>query len=454
MSEIKYQKLDTLLKYLKKSKIKAGEGKEEGKYPFYTSSAKLTKRIDIADYQDESIVLGSGGLASIHYIKQPFSTSTDCFVLTPIDENIDLKYVYYYLKSNIRLLEDGFKGVGLKHISKKYLSNIKIPIQSLENQRKISAFLTRLEKLIEKRQESIKLLDELIKSTFLDMFGDPVLNNKGWNKIQIKDSFSVKTGKTPSTKVKEYWDNGDINWANTSEVNKYIITDIDNKITMLAVKEYNLTIFPKNTILLAMYGQGKTRGKVALLEVESTINQAFCAIEPNEIYNTKFLLELLKNMYSIIRSFGRGGNQENLNLDIVKKIKIIKPPKSLQDKFARIVTKIEDTKKLYQNSLDELNNLFNSTAQKAFKGELDVSKIEFEQTQQKEAVMELDKEQILELIKKGNFDPKDYITSEQSYDDIRDMIIGTKGKTGLIDDGLVLQKFDEKLKKMTLKAKE
>ena len=369
MSEIKYQKLDTLLKYLKKSKIKAGDGKEDGKYPFYTSSAKLTKRIDTADYQDESIILGSGGLASIHYAKQPFSTSTDCFVLTPIDETIDLKYVYYYLKSNIRLLEDGFKGVGLKHISKKYLSNIKIPIQSLENQRKISAFLTRLEELIEKRKESIKLLDELIKSTFLDMFGDPVLNTKGWDKKILQNMMTIRRGASPRP-IKDFIGN-DIHWIKIGDGTKgdeLYITDTKEKIKMDG--KTKSVYLKEGSVIFA--NCGVSLGFVRILKIDGCIHDGWLSFEKidNETLNKIFLLKVINFSTKYLRRIASGGTQPNLNTSIMNKFKIIVPPKPLQDKFAKIVTKIEDTKKLYQNSLDELNNLFNSIAQKAFKGEV------------------------------------------------------------------------------------
>lgn len=454
MSEIKYQKLDTLLKYLKKSKIKAGEGKEKGKYPFYTSSAKLTKRIDIADYEDESIILGSGGLASIHYANQPFSTSTDCFVLTSICEDIDLKYVYYFLKTNIRILESGFKGVGLKHISKKYISNIKIPIQP-ENQRKISTLLTRLEKLIEKRQESIKLLDELIKSTFLDMFGDPVLNTKGWDIKTLNKFGDITTGNTPPRAINEYYNDKFIEWIKTDNILEDCIYPSEAKEYLSKSGLGKGRFVTEGAILVTcIAGSLKSIGNVCLLDRKVAFNQQINAIQPNENINSYFLYFMLKISQHYIQKQAGVGMKKIITKSVFQNIKFPLPSKSLQDKFASIMTKIEDTKNLYQNSLDELNNLFNSTAQKAFKGKLDVSKIDIEPTQQKEAVTMLDKNQILELIKQGNFDPKDYVTDEQSYDDIRDMIIGKKGKSGLIDEGLVVQKFDKKLKKMVLKVKE
>lgn len=462
MSEIKYQKLDTLLKFLPKSKIKAGDGQEAGKYPFYTSSAKLTKKIDISNYKDESIILGSGGVPSLHYCNEAFATSTDCFVLTKEDENIDLKYVYYYLKSNMRLLDDGFKGAGLKHISKKYVSNIKIPIQPLENQRKISTILTQIEALIQKREESIKLLDELIKSTFLDMF---VFNkeNESWDELNVSDLAMQKKG---SMRTGPF--GSDLLHSEFSESGDVAVLGIDNAVSnkflwkekrFITLEKYKTlkryTIYPNDIIITIMGTVGRTA--VIPNNIPLAINtKHLAAITPNlELINPYFLAYSLRENPLILRQIRKrtkGALMDGLNLTIIKNLKIKLPDKILQDKFASIVTKTEETKKLYQESLKELNQLFNSTAQKAFKGKLDLSKIDIEQTQEKEALKMLDKEQLLELIKQGGFDPKEYVNAEQSYDDIRDMIIGTKDKKGLIDDGLVAQEFDEELKKMVLKA--
>ncbi len=448
MSEIKYQKLDTLLKYLPKSKIKAGDGKDVGKYHFYTSSSKLKKFLDISNYENESIILGSGGLASLHYCNEAFSTSTDCFVLTTENDDFDLKYVYYYLKSNMRLLENGFKGVGLKHISKKYISNIKIPVQALENQRKISTFLTQIERLIQKREESIKLLDELIESTYLDMF---VFNEEreSWNEVNISDlamqeKGSMRTGPFGS----------DLLHSEFSEFGDVAVLGIDNAVSnkflwkekrFITLKKYETlkryTIYP-NDIIITIMG---TIGRTAVIpnDIPIAINtKHLAAITPNlEVVNPYFLAYSLRQDPDIkkqIKKKTKGALLDGLNLTIIKNLKIKLPKKNLQDKFADMVTQIEQSKITYQDSLKELNNLFNSTAQKAFKGELDISKIDIKQTQKKEALKMLDKEQVLELIKQGNFDPKDYVNAEQSYDSIRDMIFK------LLDDKNILHTLDIK----------
>ncbi len=125
------------------------------------------------------------------------------------------------------------------------------------------------------------------------------------------------------------------------------------------------------------------------------------------------------------------------------------PDKVLQDKFAEIVTQVEQTKTFYQNSLTELNNLFGSIAQKAFRGELDVSKIELIQKEQEEITMviKLDENKLLEEIKKGDFEVSKYVNEHQNYDAIKDMIFK------LIEDGKISQKFDYDSKKIILEVK-
>jgi type I restriction-modification system DNA methylase subunit len=121
--------------FLSKSKRQASYGKKEGLYPFYTSSQMCNKYCEIYDYEDECLIIGTGGNANIKYGNK-FSCSTDNFVLKCNNE-VNTKYIYYYLLTNIGILEKGFKGVGLKHISKEYLKNIKIHLPPIEKQQEI-----------------------------------------------------------------------------------------------------------------------------------------------------------------------------------------------------------------------------------------------------------------------------------------------------------------------------
>jgi type I restriction enzyme S subunit len=161
MPNIHFERFDKLLKFLPKSKIKAGDGQESGKYPFFKSGNDQSKFIDTAIFQGESLIIGDGGSANINFYDKKFSASDHCYVIQKNTQDIDIKYVYYYLKSNLQILETGFKGAGLKNISKKYISEIKIPLLPLQDQQKIAQLLTQIEELINKREESSNYLMSL-----------------------------------------------------------------------------------------------------------------------------------------------------------------------------------------------------------------------------------------------------------------------------------------------------
>lgn len=440
MSKIHFERFDKLLKFLPKSKIKAGDGLDSGKYPFFTSSATLSKFIDTFNYEDESLIFGSGGNASIHYCNQKFATSTDCFVVNQDSEDIDVKYVYYYLKSNIKILEDGFKGAGLKHISKKYISEIKIPLLSLQDQQKIAQLLTQIEELIKKREESIKLLDELTKSTFLDMFGDPVINPKKLKKEKIKKFGKIVTGNTPPRAEDKYYDNNFIEWVKTDNL-------FDDELFATGAKEYlseeGLRVGRKvkagSLLVTCIAGSVKSIGTSCLVDRDVSFNQQINAIEPYEDIDSYFLYQLFKVSKLYVQNQAGKGMKKIITKSTFEDILFPMPDKDSQKRFGEIFQNVYNLRIIYQNSLTELNNLFGSIAQKAFKGELDVSKIELIQKEQEEITMaiKLDEKRLLEEIKKGDFEASKYVNEHQNYDVIKDMIFK------LIEDGKISQELVE-----------
>ncbi|WP_457786632.1 restriction endonuclease subunit S [Geobacillus sp. Geo 8.1] len=230
--------------------------------------------------------------------------------------------------------------------------------------------LNKAQELIDKRKAQIEALDQLTQSVFLEMFGDPKTNPKNWDVIPLGELFEIKTGGTPSRENKNYWQNGKIPWVKTTEIKENTILVTEEYITEEGLRNSNAVLLPKNTILIAMYGQGKTRGRTAKLGIEATTNQACAAILPCKEHNPDFIWRQLMMQYQTLRDLGRGGNQPNLNLTLIKQFKIIVPPLSQQNTFAKIIQKIEFQKDLLQKSLVELENNFNSLMQRAFKGEL------------------------------------------------------------------------------------
>ena len=158
---VKYEKLGNICDFLQKSKRQASYGNKEVKYPFYTSGVSI-KRCDDCDYNEECIIVGDGGCANI-YIDTNFSCTDHNHIMKIINENIKIKYIYYYLLININILEYGFKGSTIKNLSKSYVQNIEIPIPSLEVQQKIVEQLDVIHKNIQTCKEQIVESKKIMK---------------------------------------------------------------------------------------------------------------------------------------------------------------------------------------------------------------------------------------------------------------------------------------------------
>lgn len=248
----------------------------------------------------------------------------------------------------------------------KLLKEIEVPIPSPSIQNQIVKELDTLQTIITKKKAQLIELDKLAQATFYEMFGDPVENEKGWETKLLGSISSIGTGATPNREKENIYFGGNIPWVKTTEVCGLDIYQTDETITEKALQETNCKLFPTNTILLAMYGQGKTRGQVGLLKTNAATNQACAAIVVKEKVNYKFLYLYLKLNYQYIRSLSRGGNQENLNLSLVKSITIIIPPLNLQNQFAKRIEAIEKQKALINQSISETQLLFDSAMDNYF----------------------------------------------------------------------------------------
>jgi len=144
----------------------------------------------------------------------------------------------------------------------------------------------------------------------------------GWGAIKINQVAEIFTGATPLKSNANYYENGSIPWVTSGSLNNEFVDSADNFVTDLALKETNLKLLPKHTLLVAMYGEGKTRGKCSELLIEATTNQAIAGIVLNEKYpiSRKFLKFYMFKNYADIRRQSSGGVQPNLNLSLVGNI--------------------------------------------------------------------------------------------------------------------------------------
>ncbi|MCP2037979.1 restriction endonuclease subunit S [Chryseobacterium sp. HSC-36S06] len=452
---MKTEKFNDLFFFGPKSKIKAGDGLKKGRFPFYTSSPILSKWIDTEQHFDEALVFGTGGLASIHYVNEPFSTSTDCLVaIAKTKKSFNVKFVFYYIFSNIQILEQGFKGAGLKHISKPYIQNLDIPLPNLEIQDKIVAILDKAKNLIEKRERTIEMSEELLRATFLDMFGDSILNPKGWTKVHLEFLCS-KIIDCPH-ETPEYIDGkSDYYCVRSSDIQRNYLDLKETKTVSQETYLGRISRHKPNKGEVIYTREGGRLGNAARVPENYNIclgQRMMLFIADKKVANNEFIWGLL-NSDSIkkqVINMSGGGAAPRINIRQLRTLEVIKPTVELQNLFASRVNKIDLVTDKFKQSLKEINNLFNSLSQKAFVGDLD-----FNTAVDLEVLLENDyqffKENsdvksiqlLLERLDKCELNEKKFYEQE-IYDKAKGFVFE------LLQEETVKQVFDEKTKRVKL----
>lgn len=274
--------------------------------------------------------------------------------ISTLDKKIDKDFLFYALKLPLKKIEKEIWQTTVKHLSTKHIRNIKINIPSIELQKEIANILSQVESLSYMHDSKIQILLELKAGLLSKIFTDITSNGNYIKSEKLGRITKIITGGTPNRSNPSYW-NGEIPWITTSEIRYKDIYDSKEKITDIGLKESSAKIIPKNSVLMAMYGQGVTRGRVAILRIESAINQACAAILPNEIVLPEYLFYFLTYKYEQIRNLAHGANQQNLNLDLIKNIEIPVLEKEQQRKLSEILMEIDNNLNLeiYQKTLYE-----------------------------------------------------------------------------------------------------
>lgn len=345
----------------KKSKIKAGDGLSLGKYKFFNSSNIQTKFYDEAQYNNEALIFGTGGNASIHYCNEPFSTSTDCIVFFAKRNDFSVKLVYQYLSGNIYILQNGFKGAGIKHISKEYIEDIELNLPALEKQYKIVETLDKVTHTIDICNQIIEKLDLLIKSRFSEMFSDidKILN--------ISDICSIITDGTHQPP--EFTQNGIpflfVSNIVTNEITynteKFILEETYNEL-------YKRTPIEIGDIVLSTVG---SYGHPAVVKSDKKFlfQRHIAYLKPiknivNSVYlHSAILSEKTQNQ---IECRVKGIAQKTLNLSELRKISVPVPPLEIQQKFAYFVEQVEKSKNKVKQVLERAETLKKSLIQEYF----------------------------------------------------------------------------------------
>ena len=360
------------------SKIPKEEYLDVGLYPIIDQGKEFiggfTNDETLIQNSSEPRIIFGDHTRVLKYVDFPFTIGADGVkVLELQSQQILLKYVYYYLRS-IKVPNAGYS----RHF--KFLKEVKIPLpETLTDQIKIAQILTQAEKLIAQRKESIALLDEYLKSTFLEMFGDPVRNEKGWEMLSGNDYLSKLTVGVVIKPASYYVDDGVIALRSLNiRPNRIHLDNLVYFSKPVSENELSKSILREGDVVFVRTGM---TGTAAIIPKELDGCNCIDLIitrPKGGVINPQYLVFFFNSHIGkrIVSDNEVGGIQKHFNIGALRKLKIPIPTLPLQTQFAQIVEKTEALKSQYQHSLRELEQLFGSLSQRAFKGELDLSRME------------------------------------------------------------------------------
>lgn len=288
---------------------------------------------------------------------------------------LDDGYLFHFLPSVLKKIEDATPFVTVKHLSAVDLKAETIPLPPIPEQRRIAAILDQADALRSKRREALAQLDMLTQSIFIEMFGDPVANPMGWQVVRL-GSHTVKmgSGSTPTGGDAAYKESG-ISLIRSLNVHdgEFIYKNLAHIDEQQAAKLANVNV-EANDVLLNITGASVARVCRAPSDVlPARVNQHVMIIRPKETLNSSFLERLLLTPQikrRLLQIGGAGATREAITKAQAEELRVIYPPIDIQLEFERRFSSLTTTEERMYQSLDTLNGLFSSLQHRAFRGEL------------------------------------------------------------------------------------
>ena len=354
---------------IKTGKLDANASSPDGKYPFFTCSREPL-RINTYSYDCECVLVAGNGDLNVKYYNGKFDAYQRTYI---IEENgagkLFMPYLYYFMDGYVEELRKLSIGGVIKYIKLGNLTDALIELPAIQSQRDIVDILTKAKDIIDIRKQELQSLDDLIKARFVEMFGDPVSNEKGWTTRPLLSMGSCKNGMNF-----HYDDSGvEINCLGVGDFKDYsIITDTQSLPTVslneMPSPEYLLR--DDDIVFVRSNGNKKMVGRsVAVYPgAAPTTFSGFCIRYRREDDSviTPYLLRVLKAESIRQKMYGRGANIQNLNQQTLSSLDIPVPPKTMQEQFASFVAQVDKSKFAVQKALDEAQKLFDSLMQKYF----------------------------------------------------------------------------------------
>ena len=341
-------------------KTKQNDYAEVGEFPIVDQGKAL-----IAGYTDDEaalckvplpVVIFGDHTRCLKFVDFPFGMGADGVKVLKPKAGLDAKFLYHYLRQ-IKLPDGGYD----RHF--KYLKRETVPLPPLEEQRRIAAILDQAEALRTQRRTALALLDSLTQSLFLDMFGDPVANPKGWPLEALKVLGKVSTGGTPPG-GRDGMFGGSIPFLTPGDLE----SDLPAKRTVTeSGAEHAVTVRAGAALVCCI---GATIGKSDIAIQRSAFNQQLNAVDWSSSIDDIYGLMALRALKPIIISRGASTTMPILKKSSFEQLQICVPPLPLQQTFATRIASIEALKATHRHALAALDALFASLQQRAFAGQL------------------------------------------------------------------------------------
>ena len=359
---------------VKTGKLDANASSGDGEYPFFTCSEQPL-RIASFSYDCECVLVAGNGDLNVKYYKGKFDAYQRTYIIESADaQALDVRFLFHFMSVYVEQLRAMSVGGVIKYIKLGYLTDAKIPLPPLAEQRRIAEVLDRAEALRAKRRAALAQLDSLTQSLFLDLFGDPATNPKGWPKATLGDVTEMVTGYP--FRSEEYVTNGDsvrlcrganilpgrVDWSDLARWPKSKTTGLD---------EFSLEA---GDVVIAMDRPWISEGfKIARVQPEdcpALLVQRVARLRGRKEMPNAFLFHLLNHPAFTRHCRPTETTIPHISPKDIRSFAFPVPPIALQREFARRVTAVEALKTAQRASLAELDALFATLQHRAFRGEL------------------------------------------------------------------------------------
>lgn len=358
---------------IKTGKLDANASEENGKYPFFTCAREIS-RINTFAFDCECVLVAGNGELNVKYYEGRFNAYQRTYVIESKDSQVlSTKYLYYFIDSYMEKLRNGAIGGVIKYIKLNHLTDIELPLPDLETQDKIVAVLDKAKSLIEKRQQTIYMFDELVRGTFLDMFGDPFINPIGWklSKIGSKIDF-ITSGSRGWAKYYNQSGTGSLFLRINNLGYNELLLENTIRVNEPNTSEAIRTKVNSGDVLLSITADIGRTAVVPFDFEKAFVNQHIAILRPKISINPYFLSAFLSSNGGqvLLTKYSKGAAKAGLNFDDIKSVKIFDVDMDLQKKFEVIYKKIQGVKNNLHYSIFELQNLLGGLSQSAFNGGL------------------------------------------------------------------------------------